>query len=159
MARRKGWRAVKKHLNYTVDEAARNQHVSKGTVLRWFKSGLPCLRDARPFLILGHDLIDFLKASSPAKHKLKPDEFYCFKCKCPRTPAFGDVEYRQRKAGSGQLTGLCCECSTVIQKAASLATIEALKPLARISFPLGHETLGDGAKPLWNDHKQRNETP
>ena len=35
-----------------------------------FKSGLPCLKEQRPFLILGQDLIEFLKASAPKKHKL-----------------------------------------------------------------------------------------
>jgi hypothetical protein len=148
MARRKGWRAVKKHLNYTIDEAARNQCVSKGSVLRWLKRGLPCLNDARPFLILGRDLIDFLKALNPPKHPLKPDEFYCFTCKVPRKPAFGEVEYTPVNTTGGKLIALCCDCSTVLHKTASLAILDALKPVARVLFPQGHEPLSDGAKPL-----------
>ena len=148
MARRKGWRAVKKHLNYTICEAARNQQVSKGTVLRWTRNGLFCLKDRRPFLILGHDLIAFLKALNPPKQSLKPDEFFCFKCKAARKPAFGEAEFRAGKAGNGGLTALCCECATVVHKAASLATLDALKPNVTVSFPPGKGTISDGAKPL-----------
>jgi DeoR/GlpR family transcriptional regulator of sugar metabolism len=40
MARRKRWRFVKSRQSYTIDELARNQKVSKGTVRRWRTDGL-----------------------------------------------------------------------------------------------------------------------
>ena len=152
MARRKGWRAVKSRLSYTVDEAARNQGVAKGTVLRWLKSGLPCLKDQRPFLILGGDLIAFLKALNPPKQRCKPNELFCFKCKAPRKPAFGEAEFRAQRPTSGRLTALCVECSTVMNKSVSIAALEALKTILHVSFPPDHETLNEGAKPRSNAH-------
>jgi hypothetical protein len=155
MARRKGWRAVKSRLSHTVDEAARNQGVAKGTVLRWLKSGLPCLKDQRPYLILGCDLVTFLKALNPPKRKCKPDELYCFRCKAPRKPAFGAVEYRPKKPTGGRLTALCFECSTVTNKIVSKATLEALTPVLSVSFPQDHEALSEGVKPRSNDHLRK----
>jgi lysophospholipase L1-like esterase len=152
MARRKGWRAVKKHQSYTVHEAARNQGVAKGTVLRWLKSGLLCLKDQRPWLILGPDLITFLKGLNPAKQKMRADEFYCFKCRAPRKPAFREADFTPRNAATGRLTALCCECTTVMHKSVSKATLVALKPVLRLSFPQGHERIGDTTKPRTNDH-------
>ena len=152
MARRKGWRAVKSGLSYTVDEAARNQRVAKGTVLRWLKSGLHCIKDQRPYLILGGDLVAFLKVLNPPKHKCRPDQFFCFRCKAPRQPAFGEVEFRATRTTGGRLTALCVECSTVMHKSASLATLAALRATLRVSFPQGHEPISEGGKPFSNHH-------
>jgi hypothetical protein len=148
MARRKGWRSVKKHLNYTINEAARNQGVSKVTVHRWIKSGLTCLKDARPHLILGHEFIAFLKADSPTKHPLAADEFFCFRCKDPRKPAFDEVEFRHSKPTSGKLSALCGTCTTVMHKSITTITLNSLKPVLHVSFPCDHETLNNGVKPL-----------
>jgi hypothetical protein len=152
MARRKGWRAVKSGASYTVDEVARNQAIAKGTVLRWIKSGLPCLKDQRPFLILGGDLVAFLKALKTPKQKCQPNELYCFKCRAPRKPAFDQAEFRPSKVTSGRLTALCGHCSTVMHKNVSNATLQALKPFLCVSFPVGTEPLSDTMKPRPNDH-------
>ena len=48
------------HRGYSVDEVARARGVTKGTVRRWTKSGLPAITDQKPLLILGEDLIEFL---------------------------------------------------------------------------------------------------
>jgi predicted transcriptional regulator len=155
VARRKGWRAVKSRLSYTVDEAARNQGVAKGTVLRWLKSGLPYMKEQKPFLILGRDLVAFLKAKKAPKQTCKPDELYCFRCKAPRKPAFGAVEYRPKKPTGGRLTALCVECSTITNKIVSKAALEALKRILSVSFPQDHEALSEGVKPRSNDHLRK----
>jgi hypothetical protein len=152
MARRKGWRAVKSRYAYSVDEAARNQGVSKGTVLRWLKSGLPCTKDKRPYLILGGDFVDFLKGLIKPKCKMAADEFRCFRCKGPRKAALGEADYRPDRPLSGMLIALCCDCSTVMNKGISLANLEPLKRVLQISFPFGHETLGKAFKARSNDH-------
>ena len=155
MARAKGWRAVKSGLSYTVGEVARNQGVAKGTVLRWLKTGLPYIKDQRPYLILGGDLVTFLKARKPPKQKLALDEFRCFTCKAPRKPAFNMVEYAPKSPKSGMLTALCAVCSTVMNKGASYALLEPLKANLHISFPNGHEPLSKGMTPRSNDHLER----
>ncbi len=147
MARRKGWRAVKTHRNYTVDEVARNQGVCRGTVRRWVKAGLPVLADRRPALILGGDLADFLKALTPEKHRCATDEFFCFRCKTPRRPAFQAVECRHIAGSRFHLTALCCTCSALMQKAASPATVATLERMRGLSISMDAESLGNGTSP------------
>jgi hypothetical protein len=126
MARRAGWRAVKLHQNYTVEEVARNQGVAKGTIRRWLATGLPALKDQKPCLIMGGDLVDFLKSQKRPKQRCKPEECFCFRCKVPRKAAFGEAEYKPVNATSGQMIALCERCTTVMHKRVSLATLEAL---------------------------------
>jgi hypothetical protein len=134
MTRRTGWRAVKSHESYTVEEAARNQGVAKGTVRRWLKTGLPSLNEKRPRIILGGDLVDFLKGREKPKQTCKPEECYCFKCRAPRKPAFGEAEYQPITSTNGQLIALCGDCTTVMHKRVSLATLDALKGILKISI-------------------------
>lgn len=148
MSRCRGWRVVKSQQTYTVDEAARNQRVSKGTVRRWLKYGLKHLAEKRPLLIIGADLIEFLRSRSVTKRKCRADEFFCFSCKEPRRPAFGAVELRQNHAGRHRLKALCCECSTVMHKAASLAMIDALNASGGISMEKASEPLKEGNEPV-----------
>ena len=78
--RRPNRRAIKQHYSYTSEEAARVLGVSKGTVRRWMKDGLPCLTDQRPFLILGTDLRDFLKYRNRPRQTCQLNECFCFRC-------------------------------------------------------------------------------
>jgi hypothetical protein len=152
MARRKGWRVVKSRWSYTVDEIARNQGVSKGTVRRWLKTGLSCLDDHRPTLVLGFDLIAYLKARKPPKQKCALDEFNCFHCKDIRKPAFDAIEYLSTPPARYRLRALCCACSTVMHKAVSAETLEALRRLPQVSLSKATNTLSEGKKASSNDH-------
>lgn len=155
MAKPRGWRAVKSLQSYTVDDAARNQGVSKGTVRRWMATGLNCLREERPFLIIGADLIDFLRSRMPPKQRCAAEEFYCFSCKEPRGPAFKTIECFERRSGRYGLRALCHHCTTVMHKAASPRTIEALRANPSIALEMATEALGKGGEPLCNDHFER----
>ena len=86
------------------------------------------------FLDPRYNLMDYLKASAPKRHKMRPDELYCLRCKCPRKPAFGDVDFTPDKQKSGLLTALCEECSTVTNKRISIHDLARIKPFLRISF-------------------------
>ena len=151
MARRVGWRAVKIHLNYTVEEAAQNQGVSKGTVRRMLKSGLPSLNDRKPCLILGDDFADFLKNHHRPKQTCKPEECYCFKCKVPRKAAMGEAEYKPVTATNGQLIALCVECTTLMHKRVSLATLEVLQGILKITIMQATNRIVEGNRACLND--------
>jgi hypothetical protein len=151
MARCTGWRVVKSHESYTVDEVARNQGVAKGTVRRWLKTGLPALNEKRPCLILGGDLVDFLKGRKTPKQTCKPEECYCFRCKAPRKPAFAEAEYQPITPTNGQLIALC-ECSTLMHKRVSLATLDALKGILQITIRQQAKPIGKGEHASLNDH-------
>lgn len=133
MVRLTGWRAVKINHNYTVEEVARNQGKSKGTVRRWLETGLPSLNDRRPCLIMGGDLVDFLKNRKAPKQKCKSEECFCFKCKTPRQAALGEADYKPITENNGMLIALCDVCTTAMFKRVSLATVVALKGVLRIS--------------------------
>jgi hypothetical protein len=134
MARRTGWRVVKIHRAYTAEEVASNQDVAKGTVRRWLKTGLPSLNDRRPCLILGGDLVDFLKNRKQPKQTCRPDECFCFKCKAPRKVAFAEAEYKPIAPTNGQLIALCATCTTLMHKRVSMGTLEALKGILHITI-------------------------
>ena len=72
MARRSSSRGVKLHWNYSVEEAARATGNCKGTVRRWLKDGLPAITDQKPLLILGGDLIDYLKRQARSQAEVPP---------------------------------------------------------------------------------------
>ena len=129
MPKRTNWRVIKRHRSYTVDEACTALKVCKGSVRRWIKDGLPALTDQRPLLILGDDLIDYLKQTKRPAQKCAAHQCFCFKCRAPRNPAFHVLEYHPFNATNGQLRALCEQCSTVMHKAASQATLTADKSL------------------------------
>ena len=152
MARRPSARGVKLHLNYTVDEAARATGNCKGTVRRWLKTGLPAITDQKPALILGGDLIDYLNAKRGRKQKCRLHECFCFSCRRPRAPAFGEVELFMLAPTSGNLRALCEHCATVMHKRISVAKISALQTLATVTIRQGIEDLSDSRNPCLNDH-------
>ncbi len=146
-------RAVKIHRNYVVEEAALTLGVSKGTILRWLKGGgLPAIRDRKPFLILGTDLLEFLKERTAPKHSCKPNEFFCFRCRVPRRAAAQMIEYWPRTAQSGQLSAMCEVCETMMNKNFSRSKLPVLEAVADVSFPQGHSCLSKMQSPCENDH-------
>ena len=152
MARSKGWRAVKSHESYTVEEVTRNQNVAKGTVRRWLKTGLPSLTEKRPCLILGGDLVDFLKKQKKRKQICKLEECYCFKCRTPRKPAFGEAEYRPLTPTNGQYIALCEVCTTLMYKRISLPTVAALKGILQITIRQEAKPISKSEQASLNDY-------
>jgi len=135
--RRANWRSVKLHRNYTVDETARLLGKSKGTVRRWLKSGLPALTDRKPALILGSDLIDFLKARIKPRTRCGPDEFYCLKCRAPRKAAEGMADFVPYAPRGGNLRALCEICGTLMHRRVSSRQLAAFKEFLDLSIVQG----------------------
>lgn len=130
--RRSNWRKVKRHYNYTVHEAARTLGHCKGTIRRWLKEGLPALTDQKPKLILGDDLIAFLKGRAPPKRRCRPDECFCLKCRAPRRMAGGTADLVNPTQTGGNLEALCNQCGTLMYKRVSHRQLEALRSTLEI---------------------------
>lgn len=148
MAKRASPRLVKTHRNYTCHDAAKLLGVNKRTVGEWIKSGdLPALTDQRPFLILGANLKAFLEKRRAPKAKCLPHQCYCFSCRKPSDPAFGELEFHVRNTKQGHLKALCSSCSTVMNKGATLATLAAIDAQYSVRIIQADKRLVDEAQP------------
>ncbi len=118
MARRPGWRTIKRRRSYTYQEAAGALRVHKNTVRQWARAeGLPVLTGGKPHLILGCDLIDFLQARKERHRvRLKSGEFYCLGCKTARRPAEGLVEVLPGGTGPANLRAICPVCEGLMHR-------------------------------------------
>ena len=148
--RRADWRRVKSLLSYTLDDVARLLKVHRGTVRNWIKQGLPVLRERRPHLILGRDLIIFLKATRKARKRLcGPGKLYCLKCREPRRPVAGLVEYRRTAAPGGALVAVCEKCGTRMFRFLPHKRALAVAAEFGVQIEPRHESLRDsGISPL-----------
>jgi excisionase family DNA binding protein len=155
-ARNPNRRSVKIHRNYTVEEAARATGCAKGTIRRWIKSGaLPAITDRKPNLILGGDLLDYLKARAASGPKLQLNECYCLRCRAPREPALGMADYLPLTPTTGNLRALCSTCTTVMHKAVPLAALATLAGILEVTVQQANKRIADIHKPSLNDHLAR----
>jgi excisionase family DNA binding protein len=128
-ARRINPRLIKIHRAYSVDEAARALGVHKNSVRGWIKKGLPVVDSGRPVLILGDDLRGYLERQRKArKRPCPPGTIYCFKCREPRRPALGMVEYVSGNGAAGNLTALCETCDTMLFRRARHSDVATIMP-------------------------------
>jgi excisionase family DNA binding protein len=147
------WQRVKIHRSYTVEEAANVLEIDKGTIRRWVKEkGLPILGDRKPALIHGTSLKAFGNDRSKPKVKCKPDEFYYFRCKTPRSPAGNMADYIARTPKSGNMKAICEHCDTIMNKHVSNTSLPALGKVLDLSIHLAPEHLVESLKPCSNDN-------
>jgi excisionase family DNA binding protein len=144
--RRPNPRAVKIHRSYTVEEAAGTLRVHKNTVRAWIKRGLPTIDSRRPILINGLDLFRFLTSErNKRKQRCAMGELYCVRCRAPKAPAGGMVDYLPITSAAGNLRGLCPDCDALIHRRVSLSRLHAIRGDMDIAFPQGVERIGDSS--------------
>ena len=132
-------RLAKIHRSYKVDEIAELYGTHKNTVLNWIRQGLPNIDNKRPLMILGSDLNAFhAKRRVKNKHTCKLNEIYCMKCKIPKEPAVGMVEYKPINEKTGNIIGLCSACGTLMHRCISLVNIKQFSNLMGFTLPLAH---------------------
>lgn len=128
-AKRINARLIKLHRAYSVEEASARLGVHKNTLRGWQRNGLEPIDKARPVMFTGKTLRAYLEGKrKAAKRPCPPGTFYCFKCRAPKPPALGMVDYIPRNALSGNLSALCGACGTVMNRRAAIASLSAKMP-------------------------------
>ncbi|MCH2078868.1 MAG: helix-turn-helix domain-containing protein [Rhodobacteraceae bacterium] len=108
---------VKTHRSYTIEELADVLRVTKATVRRWCKDGLPCFTDAKPFLIQSGDLKAWYATNLAAKKvQLGAFEVYCLSCKKGREPDPDLIEIRPKDAKRDVIFAICPACGATMQR-------------------------------------------
>jgi len=144
-------RLVKIHRSYTVEEVARLLGKHKNTVRNLVKDGLTTIDDKRPMLILGHDLVAFIKKRrAKNKQSCKPGELYCVRCRAPKLPAGDMAEYSPITEKFGNLIAICPDCDSIMNRRVSLARIGEVCGNMDISFPKELRHIVKRTKPSIN---------
>lgn len=131
-------RLVKTRRTYTIEEVARLFGIHRNTARAWLKSGLPTIDKARPALIAGGDLVDFLvKRRQRNKRPCAAGELYCLRCRVPRRPMGNEAQYLPMTAASGNLVGMCPECSLRMFRRVNRARLDAARGDLVIRMPEG----------------------
>lgn len=129
-------RGVKLHRSYTVSEAAQALGCHKNTVREWIRAGLETIHDRKPLLIKGAILRTFLESRS--KNRKRPcgsGETYCLKCRAPRKPVPGTVEFHSFNPKAGNLSGTCVKCGTKMYRGVKREEVALAMPSEEIQIP------------------------
>jgi len=148
-------RLAKLHRSYSVVELANLLGVHKHTVRGWVKAGLPQVDGARPMLIVGSDFQAWWRQRrKAAKRPLQPGQLYCVKCREPKSPALGMVEYAAANAATGNLKALCETCGTLMHRRTLLADIATKMPGLDVRRTQAPSSIGEWPHPSPNCDNQ-----
>lgn len=150
MTMRYNYRRVKIHHSYSIPEFAKLLDVHKNTVSRWIAAGLQTIDKKRPLLIQGMAGRAFLQARQPPKSKCGPNEFWCFKCRDRRKPAFDEADYRPVTQTSGRLQALCPVCSRIMNRGVRKAEISRVCPDVLVTEKVDEQSIDDSSEPTLN---------
>lgn len=128
-ARRVNPKAVKINYSYSVRELATCCDVHPHTVRNWQDKGLEPIDKARPVLFQGSTVRAFLsRRKASRKRPCPPGTLYCLRCREPRRPALGMVEYRPLKPASGDLVAICEACEAIMHRRVRKADLGRIMP-------------------------------
>lgn len=155
-ARRVNPRAVKLHRSYSVPELAACFGVHKNTVRHWQRAGLTPIDDGRPVLFQGAIVRAFLSTRNASrKRPCPPGTLYCFRCREPRPPALGMVDYVSINAISGNIRAICVTCGTVMHRRASKAALASILPDCDVQYVEALPRLKGSPPPSLNCELER----
>lgn len=141
-AKRVNPNTVKSNRSYSVAELEHRCGVHKNTVRNWQREGLEPIDKARPVLFHGLTVRNFLRSRNASrKRPCSPGTLYCVRCREPRRPALGMVEYRALKAASGNLRAFCEVCETIMHRAVRKADLAKVMPNCTIHMAQGERRL------------------
>ena len=150
-ARRVHPNAVKLNRSYSVGELAACCGVHKNTVRHWQRAGLKSLDDQRPIMFHGATIRAFLSSRKADRKRPCPaGTLYCFRCRAPRPPAPGPVDFVAINALTGNIRASCATCGTRMHRRARKADLAAIMPGRTIQFAEGQPRLRGRSPPPLN---------
>lgn len=140
--RRINARRIKIHYSFTVEKAAEILGVHKNTVRLWIKQGLPVVEDeCRPILLQGKVIRAFLdNRKAKRKRRLLAGEFYCLKCREPKSPYGLMADYVATSSDLGNLVGLCPDCEKIMNRRTSFSKLDCIKGNLEVNIYAGSTT-------------------
>ena len=148
-------RRVKIHRSYKVEEIAGLFGIHKNTVRAWVKAGLPTCDSKRPVLILGRDLIAFLRARrAKNKQPCRSGEIYCVRCRSPKFPDGDMADYLPVTETIGNLIAICPDCNCIIYRRVNLTRLGLVQGKMDITFPQALRHLIESNQPTVNSDLQ-----
>jgi hypothetical protein len=155
VGRNPNYRLVKIHRNYTVEEVALLFDKHKNTIRTWLKEGLQPIDDRRPTLIHGRELAEFLRQRRlSGKRPCPPGHLYCFKCRSPRRPDGGLVDYLSMTDTAGNARAICPECGTFMHRRIALAKLSTVCAGLDIAFPQAGRRISETVSPSVNSDSE-----
>lgn len=155
-ARRVNPYVVKLHWSYSVPELAARLAIHKNTVRHWQRQGLAPIDACRPVLFQGAVVRAFLVARNASrKQPCSPGTLYCFRCREPRPPALGMVEYIVLTAVAGNLRAICATCETMMHRRARQASLFAIMPGLDVQVTQALPRLKGRPRPSLNCDSER----
>lgn len=149
-------RRISLTMSYSVQELSELFDIHKNTVLRWIKDGLATIDNKKPYLIHGGILKTFLfEKQKSRKANCKSNEFYCFKCRCPRSALSESVRISRRNEYRIKIQGLCKMCNTKMYRDDSAENFQDIQKIFSTVKQL-EKRISDESKPCLNDEIERN---
>jgi hypothetical protein len=130
MARNYPLKRIRYWYAYDVDEICamfKDSSLHPQTVLGWIKSGMATADASKPFLIMGHQLIEFLGNRNKAqKHKTQIHEMFCMSCRDIKTPYKKQVQI-VKQGYLHNMKAVCPDCKSAMNKGISLEHYPTIK--------------------------------
>lgn len=128
-AKRVNPNTVKLHRSYSVSELAACCGVHKNTVRNWQDEGLEAIDATHPLLFKGRTVRAFLtRRNVRRKRPCLPGTLFCVRCREPRRPAGGMVDYCALKPASGDLSAICETCDGIMHRRVREADLPIVMP-------------------------------
>ena len=146
---------IKTGISYDVAEIAKLFALHRNTIRQWLREGLKTIDVRRPLLIHGAVLKAFLAARQRARKQVCGlGEFFCFKCRAPRTPYGGMADVAEHTAKIAKLSAICSVCETEMHRTIRRADLGKLALVLNLKS-MASERLKDRLEASANCNSER----